>query len=86
MAVPDDGELPFDNCHPALIQWDGPHPAPRLDDHGCRLSWLEVSHPRADDLALAMAGLADKRFRFVTADAPGLRAAIMTPGGERIIT
>jgi hypothetical protein len=85
MAVPDDGELPFDNCHPALIQWDGPHPAPRLTDLGCRLNWLELRHPGASALAQALTSLDDPRIRFVRADVPGMRVGIETPEGERVI-
>ncbi|MFB2531290.1 VOC family protein [Paracoccus sp. p3-h83] len=80
IGVSDSGVMPFDGCHPALIDWlGGPHPAARLPDAGCRLAALEVSHPRADDLALGL-GLADPRIR-VTPGPAGLRAAIDTPNG-----
>ena len=37
MAVPADGQLPFDGCFPALIQWQGAlHPARALPDAGLR--------------------------------------------------
>ncbi len=89
MAVPADGRLPFDNCHPALISWQGEargalHPARRLEDRGCRLRRLEVAHPRAGDLRAALAGLEDPRV-VIVAGAPGLRAEIETPHGLRVI-
>ena len=52
MAVPKDGILPYDNCAPALIEWEGSaHPAARLDQKNCRLTGLTVRHPQAADLA-----------------------------------
>ncbi len=85
MAVPDDGRLPFDGGHPALIAWDGPHPAPRLPDMGCRLAWLEVGHPKAEALRGVLAALDDPRIRIIRTEVPRLRAGIITPGGERVI-
>ena len=85
MAVPDDGRLPFDGGHPALIAWDGPHPAPRLPDMGCRLAWLEVGHPKAEALRGVLAALDDPRIRIIRTEVPRLRAGIITPGAERVI-
>ena len=34
MAVPDSGVLPFENRFPALIEWQGAHPGPKLPDQG----------------------------------------------------
>lgn len=81
MAVPASGILPFDNIHPALMSWDGPHPTSALPDPGARLSRLEVSHPEADRLQATLP-FADERVRFVTGPA-GLRATIQTPDGPR---
>lgn len=83
MAVPRDGLLPFDNLHPALIEWQGPHPAPRLPASGCRLSTLTVSHPGGARLS-DLLGLDDPRIHFV-AGAPGLSAEIETPSGRRVL-
>ncbi|GAA6174736.1 polyphosphate kinase [Sulfitobacter pacificus] len=68
MAVPADGVLPFDNCAPALIEWEGEaHPAARLGSSGARLTCLTVSHPQADALATLLAvHLHDERIRFET--------------------
>jgi len=85
MAVPTDGKLPFDGAFPALIRWQGAaHPVQRLPDRGCHLVRLEVSHPRADALAKALAGcLDDPRVIFSQAAQKSLRALISTPSGER---
>lgn len=82
MAVPDDGVLPFDNCAPALIQWQTDmHPATRLRQHGVRLRRLTVRHPDVAGLAPL---LRDDRVVF-EAGGPGLHAAFDTPHGPREI-
>lgn len=82
MAVPDDGGLPFDDAHPALIEWQGGlKPQDRLPDAGLRLERLEIAHPDADRLR-RMVSLADRRIVFV----PGpkaIRATFLTPHGLR---
>ncbi|MRU14267.1 VOC family protein [Roseovarius sp. A21] len=87
MAVPRDGRLPFDNCFPALMQWDcAAHPAARLAASGCRLQRLVVAHPEAGALSDQLAPvLSDMRMVFEVG-APGLRAEIMTPSGLRVLT
>ncbi|MDV7145258.1 VOC family protein [Tropicimonas sp. TH_r6] len=81
MAVPEDGRLPFDNCQPAVIQWESDHPAPMLEDNGCRLAELVISHPDAESLRDRLQ-LADPRFRFETGPT-GIHAVIDTPKGAR---
>ena len=68
MAVPRSGVLPFDNCAPALIEWEGDaHPAARLAASGCRLRLLSVQHPEADALGALLAPfLTDDRIAFKT--------------------
>lgn len=87
MGVPVDGRLPFDNCHPALIEWQGDvHPMDRLPNSGLRLSALRILHPRADEMqALLAPVLNDPRVSFMLADAPALEAVIETPVGERVL-
>lgn len=87
MGVPVDGRLPFDNCHPALIEWQGDvHPMDRLPNSGLRLSALRILHPRAGEMqALLAPVLNDPRVSFVPADAPALEAVIETPAGERVL-
>ncbi|MFN4129126.1 MAG: VOC family protein [Paracoccaceae bacterium] len=84
MAVPDDGRLPFGGAFPALIQWQGPHPAQRLPDTGARLARLVVTHPQAGALRAALTGLQDARV--VIEPGPlALRAEIDTPHGRRVL-
>ncbi|WP_102225092.1 VOC family protein [Acidimangrovimonas sediminis] len=91
MAVPEDGVLPFDNCFPAMIRWEGEaagarHPARRLEETGCRLRRLEIAHPRAAELEAALAPLIlDARVAVVPGAAPGMRAEIETPRGVCVL-
>ena len=85
MAVPSDGRLPFGGAYPALIQWQGPHPAARLPDNGARLVRLGVTHPQAADLRAALAGLHDQRLE-IEPGPPSLRAEIDTAHGRRVLT
>ncbi len=87
MVVPAGGALPYDNLHPALIRWRcATHPAALLAPSGCRLHRLVVAHPRADDLAAALAGsFQDRRVEFETAEAAALVAEFDTPHGRRVL-
>ena len=86
MAVPENGQLPFDDCHPAVIQWDcARHPAASLPATGITLRRLIVRHPEADALRARLAGqLADDRVIYEAGSA-GLRAELDTPEGLRIL-
>lgn len=84
MGVPGDGQLPFGGAYPALIQWQGPHPAPRLPDHGARLARLVLTHPDAAALRAALSGLHDPRVVVETGPL-ALRAEIDTPHGPRVL-
>lgn len=82
-AVPPDGRLPFDDAHPALIQWQGSlHPARALPDSGVRLAQLTIGHPQAATLRAALAGLDDPRLA-ITEGPAHLRATFHTPNGPR---
>ncbi|WP_431300500.1 VOC family protein [Tabrizicola sp. BL-A-41-H6] len=84
MAVPEDGRLPFDNAHPALIQWLGTlHPARALPDMGVRMTRLEVAHPDAAGLNRALARFSDPRVVIVPGAEKALRATFITPHGIR---
>jgi hypothetical protein len=87
MAVPLDGRLPFDDCHPAVMQWDSPlHPAAALTQVGVALRHLIVSHPRAEDLKARLSGhLSDPRVTFETGPA-GLSGEFDTPHGRRVLS
>jgi hypothetical protein len=82
-AVTPDGRLPFDDAHPALIEWQGSlHPARALPDAGVRLARLTVRHPQAAALRAALAALHDPRVTIADGP-PGLQATFDTPAGPR---
>ncbi|WP_417700968.1 VOC family protein [Pseudophaeobacter sp.] len=83
MAVPQDGILPYDNLFPALIEWHSDHPAPRLQQQGCRLHHLTLSHPEADALQ-ELLPIADARVSFTTGPI-GYEAEFDTPHGRRLL-
>lgn len=86
-AVPPSGQLPFDDCFPALIQWQGDlHPARSLRDHGIRLTRLDITHPDAPALRAALKGLADPRVAVELGPYHALRATFDTPHGPRVLT
>ena len=86
-AVPASGKLPFDDRHPALIQWQGDlHPARALRDHGIRLTRLEITHPQAPALRAALHGLSDPRVVIGLGPYHALRASFDTPQGPRVLT
>lgn len=87
-AIPASGRLPFDDCYPALIQWQGDlHPAKTLRDHGIRLERLEITHPDATALQAALAGQpADPRLRLLTGPCRSFRATLSTPHGPRVLS
>ena len=85
MAVPPTGILPFDDAHPALIEWQGDlHPANALPDSGCRLRRLVVVHPEAAALRRHLGALTDPRVAFETGQR-ALMAELQTPGGPRVL-
>lgn len=85
MAVPEDGALPYDGMHPAVIAWEGDdHPTRHLPDRGLRLDTLTVSHPEAGALAGLCSGLDDPRVVFAPG-APGLHARLTCPTGEVVL-
>lgn len=84
MGVPDDGCLPFDDCFPAFIEWQGGlTPPDRLADAGCRLTRLEIAHPQAAAIR-AFLPLSDPRI-IITEGARALRATFHTPHGPRTV-
>ena len=87
MAVPADGVLPFDNIHPAVIEWGTDlHPANVLKPSGCRLRRLIVIHPRGNDLSEVLTPLiGDSRVVVEQGATPGLMAEIETPHGLRVL-
>ncbi len=80
MAVPGDGRLPFDNCAPALIEWQSSNPAAALPPSRVHLRSLEVSHPAP--LAEHLPTIPGVTY---ATGAPSLRATFDTPQGERTL-
>ncbi len=86
-AVPVTGKLPYNDCFPALIQWQGDlHPAKSLRDHGIRLTRLDITHPDAPALHAALHGLTDPRVHIQLGPYHALRATFDTPQGPRVLT
>ena len=84
MAVPQEGKLPYDEICPALMQWQGDHPAAKLPQSGARLKQLELTHPDADALAATLAPLLqDPRVVLKTGEAPLMRACFEVEGQDR---
>lgn len=83
MAVPTDGKLPFTNCFPAMIEWQGSaHPAPRLPDHGIRMTGLTLTHPEAELLSAALAPMiTDPRLSIEHGPVPALSVELTGPKG-----
>jgi hypothetical protein len=87
MAVAADGQMPFDGGFPALIQWQGAHPAARLVASGCRLRRLVIAHPDAVALRKAVEGvIVDPRVVIEPGAVFAMRAAFDTPAGLRVLT
>ncbi|MBZ4690358.1 MAG: hypothetical protein JG765_1609 [Cereibacter sp.] len=85
MAVPANGRLPFGGGFPALIRWDGPHPADRLPDSGLRLTRLEIAHPEAGALRQALAGRIDEPRLVIVPGAFAMQASFDGPQGTRLL-
>lgn len=87
MTVPEDGRLPFDGCHPALIRWHGDrHPTQALPDAGVRLTRFEIAHPQGAALAaLIAARMNDPRVVIVPGPEKAMRATFETPHGRRVL-
>lgn len=85
MAVPEDGQLPFDGLFPAIIEWhvDTP-PGLSLPRCGLRLEALRIAHPAARALQALLEPLMDAPLvSFEQADEPALSAGFAGPDGVR---
>ncbi|WP_298919813.1 VOC family protein [uncultured Roseobacter sp.] len=86
MAVPGSGLLPYDNCAPALIQWETPtHPATLLVPSEVRLMRLTIRHPEAEAIKASFEPfLSDDRISYEVGPV-GLLADFDTPHGPRVL-
>lgn len=86
MAEATGGVLPFDQCHPGLIDWGmTPHPATRLAPSGLTLARLGLGHPCAAGLQAALAPLKDARVQVFQANKPHLKAILRRADGQEIL-
>lgn len=87
IGVPEHGGMACDGAFPTLIQWPaGPPPSDAMFDAGCRLGKLEIAHPRAREIAAALAPyLHDERIAFVAAPEVCFSAMFDTPSGQRTL-
>lgn len=87
MAVPEDGNLPFDGLFPALIQWHSDLlPGRTLPGSGLEMKRLTLRHPEAKALAARLEPfLAAPLVHFETADAPSMQAEVSVGGQDRIL-
>ncbi|MFL6579559.1 MAG: VOC family protein [Burkholderiales bacterium] len=89
ISIPRNGSLPLQGVAPTMIQWQGPHPASRLQESGCSLVRLEGFHARADKVT-AMLEAIGFQGTFTVSPLPSgasakLVAHIQTPAGTRQI-
>jgi hypothetical protein len=87
ITIPKDGSLPLDGVAPTLIQWQGIHPAERMQDSGCSLIRLEGFHPAAEKVSAMLESIGFHGDFSVSPLAPGkppyLIAHINTPTGQK---
>ncbi|WP_371168553.1 VOC family protein [Aliiroseovarius sp. 2305UL8-7] len=81
MAISENGRLPFDGCAPGMLSWAGAQPAPNLPDQAIRLAALEVTHPEAEALSVAIAPLVQDDRLSVHVGKPAVAAWLDTPNG-----
>jgi hypothetical protein len=78
----DDGALQFGGDLPSVIQWDSDaHPADALEDRGCELLSLELSHPAAPSVVPMFRELKITGVVEVKTGIAGLRARVRTGKG-----
>ncbi len=96
IAVPENGALPWGGVLPAAIQWivdeagDAHHPCDVLEDRGCELLRLQLSHPAAVLGSSGIMGMFRELKIVGPVDlAPGpkrLAATIRAPRGEIVLS
>jgi hypothetical protein len=87
ITLPRNGSLPLQGVAPTIIQWQGPHPAGRLQDAGCSLTRLEGFHPRAEKVQAMLEAIGFQGIFSIAplpaGEPPRLVAHIQTPTGLR---
>ncbi|SPF78433.1 VOC family protein [Pseudoprimorskyibacter insulae] len=88
IAVPPNGQMPFDGVFPALIDWGtSVAPGSSLPSSGVKLREIRLEHPEINRLQ----GLLDSilevpEVRFVAAETPRVTACFATPQGDVWLT
>lgn len=89
ITIPKDGSLPLGGIAPALIQWQGIHPAETMHNAGCSLIRLEGFHPEAEKVSAMLKSIGFHGDFSVSPLAPGkppyLVAHIRTPTGQKVL-
>ena len=81
-ALTEGGRLNFGGVLPFVIQWDSAHPAESMDDSGCELLALTLSHPAAASVLELFRALRVSGPVALDAGPRQLQARIRTPLGE----
>ena len=82
-ALREDGALNFGGVLPPVIQWNGDaHPADGLEDRGCALLSLELSHPVASSVLPLFRELRVTGPVELKSGPRALRARVRTPNGD----
>ena len=82
ITIPDDGKLQFGGLLPAVLQWGDEHPTDTMQESGCELAGLALTHPMSAGLvpifrALRIAGPVDLK-----AGPKVLAARLRAPKGD----
>ncbi|OWU86073.1 hypothetical protein ATO6_04210 [Oceanicola sp. 22II-s10i] len=85
LTVPEDGSLPEGGAFPSVLEWQADAlPPTRMAGAGLDLLRLEIAHPEPERLAGMLEGVIDDpRVVVGQGPAPGLRALLSTPDGEK---
>jgi len=80
ITVRDDGQRLFYGALPTLIQWGPVHPSESMADSGVTLRSLDLTHPRAADLEVALRAIRLSGVPLANGS-PDLHAVLETPRG-----
>jgi len=54
IALPEGGGLAHEGVMPTVLQWNGAHPCDLLEDRGCELVTLGLTHPSGSEIAMTL--------------------------------